>query len=181
MKLRDNNNIVVEDREFLLKSTDALAIIKHESGCKVERFNPYTINLSTPIQSLSDLDRTLTITAFSNVDPVSVMDLLVANFILTPINYVTLAGGLGIDEINVGGWLFSIGEYIAILNNAVFGNSNPAQKAPYITTLRENWTQRGMGLYVYNRSNAFDYISPIDPIEDICIGIPTSPPSLIIK
>ena len=181
LSLRDPlNGIIAEQKNFSIKSTDALVIIKNASDLAVDKFNTKIIPLVSPIYSLDDLDGLETITAFANVDPVSAFDLLFNTIFAAGTG--GLAALLGIDEINVGGWVFSIAEYSALLSNAVYSSGNSySQNIEYFTNLRESWTQRNLALYLNNKSNGFQYISPVHPVADICIAIPTSPPDIIIS
>lgn len=180
MTLRDPlNGLVAEQKNFTIKSTDAFAIIKNESGHLFDKFNTYNIPLVNPIYSLCSLDGTETISAFANVDPVSAFD-FVFNTIFA-VGTGGLASILGVDEINVGGWVFSLAEYSALISNAVYASNNSySQQVEYFTNLRESWTERDLLLYINNKSDGFQYIHPVHPVSDICLIIPTSPPDLIL-
>jgi hypothetical protein len=178
LTLKNSAGLIAEQKPFTIKSIDALAIIKNEAGHVIAPFHPYTINLVNPIKSLSELDGKETITAFANVDPVSAFDLLLnTGFAFGTAGITSI---LGIDEINILGWTFSVAEYSAMLTNAVLGSNSYSQNVEYFTNLREYWTQRDLALYINNKSAGFDFVQPVHPLADICIALPTSPPDLIL-
>ncbi len=173
MFLKDKNGIIIEQKEFSIRSNDTIAFIKNVDKYKFDNFNPHIINLVSPIKSIDEIDGESTITAFMNVDPVSVFDLIT--------NLINPAAGLGILEFNIGDWVMDMSEYSALISNALLGNNSYSTFITYITNLRTNYTGSGLGLYINNRSIGFDYINPNHPVEDVCIAIPTSPPIISIK
>ena len=177
MSLKLPNGMVAEKKNFSILSTDALVLLKDGDSSPPVDFNPYNISLLNPIQTLNDLEGVETLAVFSNIDPVSVVDLVAG------LGMWGFAAGMftGIDEIPIFGTFFTLAEYAAVVSNGVLGSNIYSQNIEYLTNLRTNWTQSGLGLYLNNKSTGFDYVSHIGALPDICIAIPSSIPHLTIE
>ena len=178
--LRDpDSRMIVEQKTFSIKATDAFVFIKNGESHTFSQFNQLVVPLSKPIYALRELNGTQTITAFANIDPVSFLDLALNT--MFAVSTGSIASLLGIDELNLGSWTVSIAEYAAIMSNAVFGSNSYSQNVEYFTNLRENWSKQGLALYVNNKIPDFQFIIPLVSAPDICVAVPTSPPRLIVQ
>jgi hypothetical protein len=180
LSLRDpDTRMIVEQKAFSIKATDAFVFIKNGESHTFSQFNQLVIPLSKSIYSLRELNGTQTITAFANIDPVSFLDLAMNT--VFAVSTGGIASLLGIDELNLAGWTVSIAEYAAIMSNAVFGSNSYSQNIEYFSNLRENWSKQGLALYVNNKMPDFQFVIPLVSAPDICLAIPTSPPRLIVQ
>lgn len=170
----------LDKKDFVIHSDNAVALLKNQDYCTVQDFPPHVVTLPLPLQSLADLNGRKVVSFFANAPAVNVGDLIINTLFAGALGGVPAL--LGIDELNVLDWTLSAAEYDALINQMLFGYYHPlSQNKSYYLYLREHLTLSGACLFVDQYMNQNAVVNPVDIPADLSLGIPTLPPTLVIR